>query len=96
MLKIAAGKDSFKIFAPERFVFTSHKDFREALQLAVDEAPGVVEIDFTYCTYIDSSALGMLLLARDRLTKGIRLVNVRGVVIQVFQIANFHKLFEIT
>lgn len=49
--------------------------------------------------YLDSSALGMLLMLRDKLggaNKEVALVGVRGNVKQVLDIANFAKLFQIS
>jgi len=66
------------------------------LQLS-SRVPGTeVVVDFTSTTYIDSAALGMLLLLRDRVgdARQIRLANCKGQPDQVLRIANFHKLFR--
>lgn len=77
-----------------RFDFSSHPEFRGAFSALT---PGVdVLVDFSATTYIDSAALGMLLLLRDRVgdARHIRLVNCKGQPDQVLRIANFHKLFR--
>jgi len=55
-------------------------------------------IDMSKATYMDSSALGMLLLLRDR-TGGDRdrvlITNVEEPVMEVLQVANFDQLFNI-
>jgi anti-anti-sigma factor len=82
-----------------RFDFSAHRDFRAAIDAAVDN-PQVkeVQVDLGQVDYLDSSALGMLLILRDKIQtvgKKMGLVNCRGTVRQVLDIANFGKLFAI-
>lgn len=82
-----------------RFDFNTHREFRGAYDplVANVEVKSVV-VDFAGVDYLDSSALGMLLMLRDKLTgagKEVVLQNVRGNVKQVLDIANFGKLFKI-
>jgi anti-anti-sigma factor len=82
-----------------RFDFHSHRDFRTAYEavLAKTEIREIV-IDFNRVEYLDSSALGMLLLLREKAeasNKKIALANLSGSVKQVMEIANFGKLFTI-
>jgi anti-anti-sigma factor len=82
-----------------RFDFHSHRDFRAAYETALDAA-GVreIEINFAEVDYLDSSALGMLLLLREKaetLGKRVSLSGLRGTVKQVLDIANFGKLFPV-
>lgn len=82
-----------------RFDFNTHRDFRSAYEPLVSEA-GIkqVTVDFSGVEYLDSSALGMLLMLRDKLGgvgKDVTLTGVRGNVKQVLDIANFGKLFQI-
>lgn len=83
-----------------RFDFNTHRDFRAAYEnLVSDGAVKEVMVDFGAVDYLDSSALGMLLMLRDKMSgasKQITLANVRGSVKQVLDIANFGKLFTIT
>jgi anti-anti-sigma factor len=49
--------------------------------------------------YLDSSALGMLMLLNERaklVNKSISLFNPSGIVSQVLEVANFNRLFTIT
>lgn len=83
-----------------RFDFSRHREFRGICDQTLGAA-GVreVEVDFARVSYIDSSALGMLLLLRDNArlaNKTVRLVNCRGSVRQILDIANFAKLFPIS
>lgn len=82
-----------------RFDFNSHRDFRGAYEpLIADAQVRAINVDMAAVEYLDSSALGMLLMLRDKTSaagKGLVLVNARGAVRQVLDIANFGKLFKI-
>lgn len=82
-----------------RFDFNTHRDFRAAYEpLIADSAVKVITVDFASVDYLDSSALGMLLMLRDKMggvNKDVTLVGVQGNVKQVLDIANFGKLFRI-
>jgi anti-anti-sigma factor len=82
-----------------RFDFHSHRDFRTAYEavLPKTEIRDIV-LDFRLVDYLDSSALGMLLLLREKAEangKKVKLANLTGSVKQVMEIANFGKLFTI-
>ncbi len=82
-----------------RFDFHSHRDFRAAYEKALEIA-GIreIEINFSAVDYLDSSALGMLLLLREKaeaMGKLVVLVGLKGTVKQVLDIANFGKLFSV-
>jgi anti-anti-sigma factor len=80
-----------------RFDFSAHRAFRESYSSALDtSAVQEVEIDLGQVDYMDSSALGMLLMLREKAqaaNKRVCLSNCRGPVRQVLEIANFSKLF---
>lgn len=81
-----------------RFDFNAHREFREAVDQAVKEAQREIQVDLGGVDYLDSSALGMLLMLRDKAknaSKEIELANARGAVKQVIDIANFGKLFTL-
>lgn len=83
-----------------RFDFNAHREFREAVDEALkDAALREVQVDLAAVDYLDSSALGMLLMLRDKARgggKSVTLANCRGAVKQVIEIANFSKLFQIS
>ena len=94
---IDAGKAVLKLNG--RFDFHSHRDFRTAYENALEET-GVraIVINFKDVDYLDSSALGMLLLLREKAEtagKSVALVGLQGMVKQVLEIANFGKLFAV-
>ncbi len=82
-----------------RFDFNTHREFRTAYEpLLSDAALTSLSVDFRDVAYLDSSALGMLLMLRERFaSQGVQvaLVGVQGNVKQVLDIANFSKLFDI-
>ena len=81
-----------------RFDFNSHREFREAVDQALKEAAREIQVDLGGVDYLDSSALGMLLMLRDKAkgaSKEVELANPRGAVKQVIDIANFGKLFTL-
>ncbi len=82
-----------------RFDFHSHRDFRTAYENALDDAAvREITINFKEVDYLDSSALGMLLLLREKAEaagKSVALTGLHGMVKQVLEIANFGKLFAV-
>ncbi len=82
-----------------RFDFNTHREFRAFSETTLQEAPSQIQVDLAGVDYLDSSALGMLLMLRDKAQAGnktVALVNCRGNVRQVLDIANFGKLFSIS
>ncbi|PXX38010.1 MULTISPECIES: STAS domain-containing protein [Aquitalea] len=82
-----------------QFDFNLHKDFRLASQeLLENPAVQEIQVDFDQVPFLDSSALGMLLLLKERATsqkKSMSLINCRDTVLQVLEIACFNKMFTI-
>ncbi|QGU32527.1 STAS domain-containing protein [Thermochromatium tepidum] len=80
-----------------RFDFAQHKDFRNAYK---DVAPGSMRfvVDLSRASYLDSSALGMLLLLREHVggdPDRVRLIGSSEEVRRVLKIANFDRLFRL-
>jgi len=77
----------------------SHYEAFKALCKQYDSPDMSFVIDFSNTLYMDSSALGMLLLLREQ-TKGdkarVKLVNVSGSVFKVLELAHFGQLFNIS
>ncbi|HEY6896447.1 MAG TPA: STAS domain-containing protein [Rhodocyclaceae bacterium] len=82
-----------------RFDFSTHRLFRDAVKAALANAAAQeIQIDLAAVDYVDSSALGMLLLSQENAKaagKTLALVGAAGVVKQVLDIANFQRLFVI-
>jgi anti-anti-sigma factor len=80
-----------------RFDFSKHQEFRNSYE-RVELEPKSYELDLKETTYLDSSALGMLLLLRDHAggdNSDIRVVNTNSDVRKILAISNFDKLFKI-
>lgn len=82
-----------------RFDFHAHRTFRDAYEGQLgDPSVREVEVEMGGVDYLDSSALGMLLLLKEKAQaahKTVTLRNCRGTVKQVLDIANFGRLFPI-
>lgn len=79
-----------------RFDFSLHQQFRESYEREGKSTCYVVDLNET--TYMDSSALGMLLLLRDHAggdDADITLSNISSDVRKILAISNFDKLFKI-
>lgn len=77
----------------ERFDFACYTDIHAALA-----EPGDIVFDLKDTTYMDSSALGMLHLAREKTMargRGVRVTGVSGQPAQVLKMAKFEKVFDI-
>ena len=83
-----------------RFDFNTHRDFRAAYEEALASSTvRTIQLDLKEVDYLDSSALGMLLLLKDKATpagRTITIVNSQGSVRQILEVANFGKLFSIS
>lgn len=80
-----------------RFDFGAHQEFRDAYE-RVNIFPKRYVVDLKGTTYLDSSALGMLLLLRDHAggdSAQIRLANCNPDVRKILAISNFEQLFQI-
>jgi len=80
-----------------RFDFAKHQEFRESYE-KVNPKPGSIEVDLREATYLDSSALGMLLLLRDHAggeSAEIKLTNANADVRKILAISNFEQIFDV-
>ena len=79
-----------------RFDYSVHKDFRDAY---AKEQAKTFRIDLSKADYMDSSALGMLLLLKEHAEKSNASVSIHSpqpMVRKVLEIANFDKFFKIS
>ncbi len=78
-----------------RFDITAYKGFGDAYKDTLGSVSKWV-IDMANTEYVDSSALGMLLMLRERAggeSADISIVNTSDGVKKIFETANFNKLF---
>lgn len=80
-----------------RFDFSAHQAFRDAYE-KVSPIPADISVEMTATTYLDSSALGMLLLLRDHCGGDSSNINLKGCnedIRKILTISNFEQLFQI-
>ncbi len=95
--KLDEVKHILEIKITGRFDFSVHQDFRRATQEASSGVNQIV-VDMSDTDYVDSSALGMLLVLRDKVgenKEAISLKNAKSEVRKILDIANFDKLFTL-
>ncbi|CBL46758.1 Conserved hypothetical protein [gamma proteobacterium HdN1] len=93
----AASGGELTIKIQGRFDFSAHQEFRDAYEKVKDD-PKTYVVDMKETTYLDSSALGMLLLLRDHAggdNSQIEIVNCNPDVKKILTISNFEQLFTI-
>ena len=81
-----------------RFDFQTHRDFKAGYAPSL-ENPAIreFEIELSQVDYLDSSALGIMMLLRERAQsagKTVVLVRPNPAIVQILDIANFNKLFK--
>jgi len=83
-----------------RFDFNAHREFRSAYEEAISgDGIKALEVDLSGVDYLDSSALGMLLMLKERASSRnlqLSITHCRDSVKQILEIANFGKLFNIS
>ena len=97
-IKSSVSNDGREIFirVEGRFDFSLNKPFRDAYGMVYAQKARY-QIDLRRTDYIDSAALGMLLLLRERAggdAAQIRISGCRDNVRQILQVSRFHQLFD--
>lgn len=94
--ELSSDGDTLTISIKGKFDFTSQNDFRSSYQ---DAKANYYVINLIDTEYMDSSALGMLLLMREHaggMKSDIKLENCSSDIKAILSVANFHNLFKIT
>ncbi len=88
--------DEVTVSVAGRFDYRIYDSFKASFH-DIDESRKAVNVDLSKTDYMDSSALGMLLMMREHLGRAVKicLVNPTPDVMRVLTIANFDKLFSI-
>ncbi|KGK43151.1 hypothetical protein LH51_02360 [Nitrincola sp. A-D6] len=90
---------TLSIKLPERFDFSYHKEFYNKIaQVLADQKLQEVEVDFAQVDYLDSSALGMLVMLQKKcaeVSKQVVVVNASGLAAEILKVANMEKIVEI-
>lgn len=93
---VADDGNTVKIAPTGRFDFHCHREFRSSYQTQPPGAQYVVDLRAT--DYMDSSALGMLLLLREHgggEKAKIKITGARAEIKSILAVSNFDKLFVI-
>ncbi len=90
---ISENGATIRILPPDRFDFSCHLEFRDAFSKHDGKLKYIVDLRGT--NYIDSSALGMLLLLRQHAGDGRRvsIINAKPDVLNILEVVNFGDLF---
>ncbi len=95
---VSSDQSKFTIEISGRFDFNLHRQFREAYKEA-SKVEGEILVDLNGTEYMDSSALGMLLVLRDRSggdAANISIVNCSDEIKKIFSISNMDQMFKIS
>ena len=85
-----------QISISDHFNFDVHSEFREAYQDIPANGANTVIVDLRRTEYMDSSALGMLLLLDEHFPSvKIQLANCSDYIKQVLEISNFDQKFTV-
>ena len=89
--------NTVRIRTGERFDYSSHNEFRNTYKDA--DANSEFVIDMSSTSYMDSSALGMMLLLREHAGSESANISITGCndeIKKILEISNFDKLFKIS
>lgn len=96
---LAGNGSELTIKIDGRFDFSAHQEFRDAYEdVAGGNNVSKYIIDMKGTSYLDSSALGMLLLLRDHAggdNADVQIINSNQDVRKILTISNFEQLFKI-
>lgn len=83
----------------QRFDFKCHREFRAACdKVLLEKRVNAIHVDLKNVDYLDSSALGMLLLLKDKAQHSghiVNIVNCKTSARQILEVVNFQRLFDI-
>jgi HptB-dependent secretion and biofilm anti anti-sigma factor len=92
------AQGSYEVVMSGQFTFNDHPEFREVLNHIAMHGVQQIVLDLDRVTFVDSAALGMLLLAADEVQKHQKRLLVRnanGQVKKMFDMANFSTMFNL-
>lgn len=91
--------DKVIIKLPERFDFGFHQDFYgHTARVLAEKSATEIEVDFSVVEYLDSSALGMLVMLQKKcaeINKKVVIINASGFAAEILEMANMNKILEI-
>jgi HptB-dependent secretion and biofilm anti anti-sigma factor len=86
------------ITLPSRFDYSYHKEFQALCAKSIDDAEVKhIIFDFSRVEYLDSAALGMMMMWQRRAdvaNKKMMIKGAKGTAAQILSVANMQKIFE--
>ncbi|MDZ7922669.1 MAG: STAS domain-containing protein [Marinagarivorans sp.] len=83
---------------PRRFDYSFHRQFSEMYTPAIDNSAfKELILDFSQVEYLDSSALGMMVLLQKKFSGNNRVIKIKGAhgaTEEILKMANMQKIFE--
>ena len=90
--------DICRVVMSGKFTFSDHIEFKNIFKIFEDNMTKHLEIDLSKVEFVDSAALGLLLLVLDEAAKTnvkLKLLRPCGHVQKMFKISRFYDLFNI-
>jgi len=94
---ISQEKNQVLISVDQRFDFSLHQQFRDSYSQCLGKNLSYI-LDLSHTEYMDSSALGMILLLKDHVdlhSSTLVIKNPSDTVNKILEIAQFHRLMTI-
>lgn len=91
-------QQGWRVLLKGSFTFNDTQGFRDLLNAITESPPEELIIDIAHVEYIDSSALGMLLLLKettDRHQIHLMIAGASGQVLKVFAMSRFEEIFDL-
>ena len=96
--QIDITEDIFEAKLSEKITFSDLDGFREMVKRMMESSSNSKVVNLSDVEFIDSAGLGMLLLARDEISKTssqLTLKAPQGQVLRMFNVARFDQMFDI-
>lgn len=90
--------DAYQLTLSGNFTFSDNAKFRGILATLRDAQASSLTLDMAQLEFIDSAALGMLLLLHDEASRSgfsVHMENVTGQIKKMLQLSNFDEIFSI-
>lgn len=81
-----------------KFTFSDHDNFRSIINLIKQKSSSAIGFDLEGVEFIDSAALGLLLIAREEAEKqgvSVTLIRPQGQLQKMLKVSNFYELFNV-
>lgn len=86
------------ILMPENFAVDEAADFREKVNTLISKGEKQFVLDFSNCTFVDSTGLGILVGIYKKCTElngSLKLHSINAQVIKIFNLTRLDKVFQI-